>query len=68
MDPIRIEQYANYEDDRIRLWEITDLNVDRLMKLDKYLTMTTVPLDRDFAEFHKALKKLISSIDVAKAS
>jgi hypothetical protein len=63
--PMRIEQYC---DEEISLWEITDLTVDRLLELDRHLNMSVLPLSHDFRELHKELKKLISSLDVRKAS
>jgi hypothetical protein len=60
--PIRIEQYDSY------LYEISDLTPVRLKELDNHLTMSVVPLSSDFREFHRTLKKLLSSLDVPRAS
>lgn len=68
LDPIRIEKYSTIENDGVDLWEITDLTLDDLAELDEHLTLSPVKLSDDLADFHRELKRLLSSVDMRRAS
>jgi hypothetical protein len=63
-------QLDSYEDDdnAAERYEMYDMTVENLEELDRHLDMSVVKLSSEFIDLHKALKKLLSSLDVPRAS
>jgi hypothetical protein len=64
---IQLDRYED-DDNAAERYEMYDMTVENLEELDRHLDMSVVKLSPEFIDLHKTLKKLLSSLDVPRAS